>query len=579
MNKEQDELVGKVIDGYKILELKGQGRYCKVYKAKDEDFEHSFVAVKAVEPEEEPVLREEAKVLDKLQGCDNIPRIYKYENGKLIMEYFDNSLRDILDKKGEYLANSNIIDKKIDWRDAVKVAIDVLKALEYAHSKKQIHRDIKPSNILTDGKKYVLNDFNFAKSLIDSVQKEKGQGKLELSGDMEEVSAGKARLSCIGGTKGYQAPEQIIGTSKDTDERTDIYSLSAVLYEMITGKLPLGNYDVPRNIPVWLSSVLKTGLAQNKQSRFQNANEMKKWLVNGLEGRLDEKEPDDLNKAISEAFAWIGDKLKKVGMFALMSPWYIAKYTIFAPITLTAYLAKECDKVCSDDPLVGLAVLTGLLSLGLYIGLAIGIPMHLMHQSRVHELQNSDRKGKIAYVLQGHEIRYYDASKMLEENKEEIRLCPKDVSSISDLVWSADGKKLYFTGTYSGAPVVNAGITSIPSARQIFSIDLEGKQEIISPIETEYQLHKTELLEGKEVVYMKKGTEFYSFDIATKKIERVAKVTQEIEEPQTVSPDKKYSLYGSMYDDVKGITIKKDSKEIKKVSEDGFNPAWWHKGE
>lgn len=567
MNKEKDELVGKVIDGYKVLELKGQGRYCKVYKAKDDDFEHSFVAVKAVEPEEEPVLREEAKVLDKLQGCENIPRLYKYDDGKIFMEYFDNSLKDILDKKG-----------KLAWEDAVKVAIDVLNALEHAHFKKQIHRDIKPSNILTDGKKYVLNDFNFAKSLIDSVQKEKGQGKLELSGDMEEVSAGKARLSCIGGTKGYQAPEQIIGTSKDTDERTDIYGISAVLCEMITGKLPLGNYSMHEDIPKWLCNVLKRGLAQNKDGRYPSAGVMREVLTSGLEGRLD---------TMPDVFDWTCEKLEeavdlagKVGKFALKLPWYLIKYVVGAPITLANYLLRKADERPMDEDIFApAAALTTVLAIALYAGIAIGTPIYLVHKSRMQELQNSDHHGKIAYILKGEEMRYYDASKMLEENKEEIRLCPKDVSSISDLVWSIDGKKLYFTGTYSGAPVMNTGTVSVPSTRQIFSIDLEGKQEIIAPIEIEYQLHKTSMIEGKEVIYMKKGKEYYAFDTATKKVERVAKVTAELEETQTVSPDKKYSLYGSMYDNVRGITIKKDSKEIKKVSDDGFNPVWWHENE
>ena len=566
----KQDLVGKVIDGYNILELKGKGRYCTVYKAMDEDFENAFVAVKTVNPEEEPVLKEEAKLLDRLQ-CDNIPKVYKYEDGTLFMEYFENSLRNILDQTG-----------KFQWKQASKAAIDILKALEHAHSKKQIHRDIKPSNILTDGKKYVLNDFNLANNLVEQAQEDK---KIELSGAMD-VSVGKARLSCVGGTEGYKAPEQITGTSKDADERTDIYSMSVVLYEMITGKLPLGNFDMPAYVPIWLGETIRKGLSRSKEDRYQTAKEMRERLEKGLEGKLD----DDV---LDKAAGWVIDTAPEVpGMLGRAAKavgkgmWAAVKYTVGFPVTMAYYFKTKEDEVVYGDesPYIVGKILSAVLAIAIYITAAIATPF-VIHNHYVNKaLQNADHRGKIAYVLND-EIRYYDANRNLEEDKQIVTLCPQGIEEImGNIVWSVDGERIYFkanakTGKETVTDPKEPENKTKEMQLNLYSIDLDGKQEIIMEGIKEYgcyELHKTATVDGREVIYLHRtGEGFYTLDLETKKIERVVKVTPEIEQSQKVSPDGKYEIEDFFREGEGRISIAKKGEEVRTILS-GETPAWWH---
>ncbi|MBK9600371.1 MAG: SUMF1/EgtB/PvdO family nonheme iron enzyme [Anaerolineales bacterium] len=212
-----DNLTGKHIDRYEILELLGTGGMAMVYKAYDPRLERE-VAIKIIRrsafpPEvlDDMVKRfeREAKSLAKLSHA-NIVKVLDYGEFEgspyLVMEYFPGGT--LKEKMGEPVA----------WQDAARILLPVARGVEYAHDRGIIHRDIKPANILMNEKgDPTLSDFGIAKLL-------QGESKNNLTASGAAV-----------GTPEYMAPEQWTG---ETSTKTDMYSLGTILYEMITGRRP-----------------------------------------------------------------------------------------------------------------------------------------------------------------------------------------------------------------------------------------------------------------------------------------------------------------------------------------------------
>jgi serine/threonine-protein kinase len=123
-----------------------------------------------------------------------------------------------------YIEGENLLDrmqreKQLPVEDAVRIAREVASALDHAHARGIIHRDIKPANILLQDGHALVADFGIARAV-------------EQAGGAQITQTGMAV-----GTPAYMSPEQGIGES-DVDGRTDIYALSCVLYEMLTGDAP-----------------------------------------------------------------------------------------------------------------------------------------------------------------------------------------------------------------------------------------------------------------------------------------------------------------------------------------------------
>jgi serine/threonine protein kinase len=175
-------------------------------------------------------------------------------------------------------------DRLIEWRDALVVGIQVCRALEAAHEAGVIHRDIKPSNLfVTRSGTVKLLDF--------------GVSTLTREG---EARPGRTRAS-ITGTPEYMAPEQAAGAP--ADERSDIFALGAVLYEMVTGRLPHVAPDhatlleikqqcaveppsryAPRlSLPRPLDAVVLKALSRSPSDRYQTARQMRLGLEQALE--------------------------------------------------------------------------------------------------------------------------------------------------------------------------------------------------------------------------------------------------------------------------------------------------------
>ena len=111
----------------------------------------------------------------------------------------------------------------MDLRERVAIVVDVCRAVQHAHDRGVIHRDLKPGNVLvSDGRPKVL-DFGVARAT---------------NSDLATVSL-RTDPGQLVGTLPYMSPEQVAGDSDELDSRTDVYSLGAVLYELLSGALPL----------------------------------------------------------------------------------------------------------------------------------------------------------------------------------------------------------------------------------------------------------------------------------------------------------------------------------------------------
>jgi len=258
------------IDKYEVIEEIGRGGMAVVYKALH-PFLNRYVAIKVL-PEYFVQDREfverfsrEAKTMISLHH-NNIVRVYDagIYNGQyfIVMEYIEGkTVKELIKEKG-----------KIGIDEAVNIVYEIADALSYAHKNGVIHRDVKPSNIIIEEKtnNAYITDFGIAKSVAGT--------KLTQTG----VSLG---------TPEYMSPEQF-SESKDIDQRTDIYSLGIVFYEMVTGDIPfkgdtpLGvafkHVNVPPKRPriknpeisPYLEKIILKMLSKNLDDRYQSMDEL-----------------------------------------------------------------------------------------------------------------------------------------------------------------------------------------------------------------------------------------------------------------------------------------------------------------
>ncbi len=219
-NSVSERLSAALADRYRIERELGQGGMATVYLAQDLKHDRK-VAVKVLKPELAAVLGAERFVVEiKTTASMSHPHILPlFDSGEAdgflfyVMPYVEGeTLRDLLNR-----------ETQLGIDDAVRIAREVLDALDYAHSRGVIHRDIKPENILMQGGRPMVADFGIALAVSAAA-----------GGRMTETG-----LSL--GTPHYMSPEQATA-EKEITGRADIYSLASVLYEMLTGEPPhMGN--------------------------------------------------------------------------------------------------------------------------------------------------------------------------------------------------------------------------------------------------------------------------------------------------------------------------------------------------
>jgi len=197
---------------YKVQRELGQGGMARVFLAHDLKYERA-VAVKVLRPE----LATEVGPARFLREIQIAARLHHPH----ILPLYDSDQTDGLVYyvmpyiEGETLRHRLARERQLPIGDALRIAREVADALSYAHSCNVVHRDIKPANILLDAGHALVADFGIARAM----------------------GAGDSSTGHIVGTPTYMSPEQVEGR-EHLDGRSDIYSLGAVLFEMLVGEPP-----------------------------------------------------------------------------------------------------------------------------------------------------------------------------------------------------------------------------------------------------------------------------------------------------------------------------------------------------
>jgi serine/threonine protein kinase/tetratricopeptide (TPR) repeat protein len=250
---------------YQVIEELGKGGMGKVYKVLDTSINEK-IALKLLKPE----IAADRETIERFSNELKFARKIRHKNvcqmfdlGKaegapfITMEYV----------AGEDLKSMIRMSKRLSIGTAVGIAKQISEGLAEAHALGVVHRDLKPSNIMIDKDGNVrIMDFGIARSL-------KGKG----------ITGAGVMI----GTPEYMSPEQIEG--KEVDQRTDIYSLGVIIYEMVTDRVPFEGdtpftigvkhkSEMPKNprevnpqIPEDLSGVILRCLEKDKEKRYQNA--------------------------------------------------------------------------------------------------------------------------------------------------------------------------------------------------------------------------------------------------------------------------------------------------------------------
>ena len=270
---------GRVLGRYQIVEELGRGGMGVVYRAYQPSL-NRHVAIKVLPPQlvfdQQSVdrFRREARAAAGLRH-PNIVVIYDVgqEQGIhfIAMEYLEGrTLKEVIEEEG-----------RLHPQRASQIVEQVAAALDYAHQRGLVHRDVKPANIFVGpGDHVTLTDFGIARAAFETQQ--------------------LTRQGVLMGTPEYMAPEQASGG--EVDERTDLYALGVVLYQMLTGSVPHQGrtphavlhsviYEAPPsprqvnpNLSTALEGVILKAIAKQPEQRFQRGADLVRALRRAVEG-------------------------------------------------------------------------------------------------------------------------------------------------------------------------------------------------------------------------------------------------------------------------------------------------------
>ncbi len=337
----QELTTGSTFAGrYQVVEEMGRGGMGRVYKVIDTKLKEEL-ALKLIHPEiaaDERIINRfgnELKMSRKISH-KNVCRMYHLEENEgihyLTMEFIKGqSLKDMIGMMGQ-----------LSPGQALSVVKQVCEGLAAAHKLGVVHRDLKPSNIMIDREGNIrIMDFGIARSL---------------------KAKGITRTGTMIGTPEYMSPEQVEGL--ETDQRSDLYSLGVILYEMVTGRIPFDGEtpfsialkhktekpqdprDINPQIPENINRMIMRCLEKDREKRYQTAEELLAELSKIEEGipteeRVIPRRRTTVSKEITVTF-----NLKKILIPALA----VVALVVIAVLIFQFFGRREIVPVPSDKP-------------------------------------------------------------------------------------------------------------------------------------------------------------------------------------------------------------------------------------
>jgi serine/threonine protein kinase/formylglycine-generating enzyme required for sulfatase activity len=337
---------------YEVLGELGRGGMGEVLRVRDRDLKRE-VAMKRLLPAsnvahssatQDDLVRfiEEAQATGQLEhpnivpvhdiGVDSEGRVYftlKYVQGLSLKKVIRGRLVD---------EESNQFRTEYSALRMIEILISICQAVAYAHSKRIIHRDLKPDNVML-GKygEVLVMDWGLAK-VLGSKRSDKNEDRtVRISTSRAEDASQATMEGSIAGTPAYMSPEQAEGRISELDERTDIYSLGAILYEVLTGEPPYGGgtaLEVIRKVvaggprplkkrkgafgfspvPRELAAICERAMARKLQDRYTSVAAIRQDLQAYLENLPVSAAPDN---SLQQFGKWIKRNRRQVKSSAL----------------------------------------------------------------------------------------------------------------------------------------------------------------------------------------------------------------------------------------------------------------------
>lgn len=360
------EALAAALPQLEVEELIGCGGMGAVYKAHQVKLGRT-VALKVLRPTDDPAFDErfqrEARTLARMSH-PNIVGVHDF--GELVLPGNADSPSTLFYFVMEYVPGSDLrklMSSPVPVEQTYPIIAQICSALQYAHELGIVHRDIKPENILLDDRGNVkIADFGLA--------------KLSATPEQSYTLTGTHQVM---GTPRYMAPEQMEG-SRLVDHRADVYSLGIVFYELLTGQVPMGQFDPPsklaENVGQHLDSVILTSIAREPERRQQSANDLLSDLMNHeAQPQLDAHPigaSTIMEIGVQKAFAGLKRSVRipaerKVSLIAIVIGLLVA-YAIL--MQLPVFMSTSDSSSLRDPEFRILSCVMMLTPLGLMMGLA-----------------------------------------------------------------------------------------------------------------------------------------------------------------------------------------------------------------